>query len=81
MDKREKGVESVPCPSCGSSLAVTEQRDGGRSHEVCSQCYGATPAPTQPESESTESEPKAEVAQEIPAQRERGTRTRDLDQG
>jgi Transcription factor zinc-finger len=42
MARREKGVKTTTCPTCGNELKlVSEQDDGGVVGEVCSNCYGS----------------------------------------
>jgi hypothetical protein len=42
MTGREKGVVTVPCPTCGNDLPVVERADGGVTPERCSSCYPTT---------------------------------------
>jgi hypothetical protein len=44
MAEREKGVETMPCPNCGTDRPVSPQPDGSKSVEACPKCYPA-PAP------------------------------------
>lgn len=37
---RERGTETMPCPTCGSNLAVVTLGDGARSTVLCGACYG-----------------------------------------
>lgn len=64
MPNREKGVESVVCPTCGNELVVSEQLDGGVAAETCATCYPA----------EAQDQPQVETASAVPAPRERGTR-------
>lgn len=43
MTGREKGVATVPCPTCGSDLPVADQRDDGATvGQSCPTCYPRT---------------------------------------
>lgn len=64
MPNREKGVESVACPSCGNDLVVSDQLDGGVAAETCTTCHPG----------EAQEQPQAETASAAPAPRERGTR-------
>lgn len=68
MSEREKGVESVACPTCGNELALKDQPDGSVAAETCSNCY------PQNEPQQTETASAAE------APRERGTRVAKKEQ-
>lgn len=63
MPNREKGVESVVCPTCGNELVVSEQLDGGVAAETCTTCHPA----------EAQEQPQVETAAAVPAPRERGT--------
>lgn len=39
MAGREKGSATVPCPSCGKSLAMETQADGGSAAVTCPSCF------------------------------------------
>lgn len=60
MAEREKGVATVPCPTCGADLPVVEQADGSVAGQTCPQCY------------PSEGSEKASADQTAPA-REQGT--------
>lgn len=42
MAEREKGVETMPCPNCGTVRPVSQQADGSKVAEACPKCYTAT---------------------------------------
>lgn len=42
MSQREKGVATVPCPSCGADLPVEQQADGATAAGTCPKCYPST---------------------------------------
>jgi hypothetical protein len=44
MARREKGSATLPCPTCGKSLAASEQPDGSLAAETCSKCHPKTEA-------------------------------------
>ena len=52
MTDREKGVESVACPTCGNELAVSDQPDGSLAAETCASCYPQEVAQTKAEKAS-----------------------------
>jgi hypothetical protein len=68
MTEREKGVDSVACPTCGKELAVSDQPDGSTAAETCAACY-------------PQEEPKAEkasvAAQAVVQPRETGTNVKE----
>lgn len=39
MEEREKGVQTAPCPNCGSELKAVNRRDGAVGYENCNKCY------------------------------------------
>lgn len=70
MTEREKGVQSVACPTCGNELAVADQPDGSLAAETCAACYP----------QKADESPKAEVASAAPApvtSRESGTNVKE----
>lgn len=38
---REKGVETMPCPNCGTDSPVVVQADGSKVAEGCPKCWPA----------------------------------------
>lgn len=42
MPNREKATATLPCPTCGASLAAQEQPDGGLAATTCSKCHPKT---------------------------------------
>jgi hypothetical protein len=60
MVTREKGVETMSCPSCEADLKLVEMPDGSVAAESCSNCY---------------SEPEPEKASKKSESREKGTTT------
>lgn len=41
MAGRQKGVETLPCPNCGTDRPVSVQDDGSKVAEACSKCWPA----------------------------------------
>ena len=61
MATREKGVETMPCPTCETDLKLVEMPDGSVTTETCTTCF---------------SEPEKEKAStKKSASREKGTTT------
>lgn len=44
MPKREKGSETLECPTCGNELAASRQDDGALAAVTCSKCHPKTEA-------------------------------------
>lgn len=42
MPNREKATATLPCPTCGASLAASTQADGGLAASTCSKCHPKT---------------------------------------
>jgi hypothetical protein len=72
MTEREKGVESVACPTCGNELAVSDQPDGSLAAETCASCY-----PQKAEDTTTKKAEKASATEAVVQPRETGTNVKE----
>jgi hypothetical protein len=57
MAKREKGVETTPCPTCETDLKLVQMEDGSVTAEACPTCFSAP----EPEKASTKGSPSRET--------------------
>lgn len=65
MAEREKGVEQIECPNCGSQLNPVEQPDGATAYETCSNCYPSEAPEPAPEPEKAQRRTRRETGTEV----------------
>lgn len=72
MTEREKGVETLSCPSCGTDLNPVEQPDGATAYETCPSCYPSQQPEPEPEKASRKTRREAGTDVEAPSTGEEG---------